>query len=198
MRVPATPPGVTGGPYGGAGQRGNTRRQYIELPVRRLATYGGSGDRDPGKLAIRVRLASSQVRVRIDVNYETAGGQAPFPDITGAGNTIWLAASSDARGGASSSDVPNSSVVGTRATPRPFPSTIDPGTGLPVLDPGLLGFSQEFVTSADWIIGEVVVPPQTVVGTWVLVVTVQPDGVVLPDDAWAEICSLLSLQVQRA
>lgn len=181
-------PRVTGGAYGPNNLRRKTRRQYHEAPHKVLRTVTTASEQGFATFAIRVRTPSSQARVKISVNFEPAANTPPNPDITTAGNTIWLAAADDAVGGAASTDIPNSSVVGTRAAPIPFPSTPDPTTGVPTPDAGLLGYSREFVTAADWIVGEVGLgAPTGIAGAYILKVSVQPDGVVLPEDAWAEI-----------
>lgn len=193
----ANPPARTGGPYAQPGQRVAERRQYFELRFKTLVVYAGTGDdKDPGKLQFSIRTPSSQVRTKISVNFELAAGGPAYPDITGAGNTIWIAGSDDQRGGAGSADVPNSSVEGTRAVPTPFPTT--DVAGVPTLDPGLLGYSREFVSASDNLIGEVAIPPNGFAGAWVLVVSVQPDGIVLPDDAWQDITSQYRLRVDKA
>lgn len=195
MREPPNPPGRTGGPYRQAGQRDVTRRQYFEM-YKVLRSLGGSGEEGTKTFQLRVRTPSSQVRTLIEVNFEPAAGSPDDYDMTAWGNTIWLAATAEAVGGASSQDVPNSSVVGTRAAPRPFPSTLV--AGAPVLDNGLLGFSREFVTASPWITGIAVLgsagSSPTLAGAWVLRASWQPDGVVLPDDAWKDITSLCELK----
>ena len=191
------PPPRTGGPYAQAGLRAGTRRQYFEVGAKLLVAYtGGEGDVNPGTFQFSIRTPSAQVRTKISVNFEPAAGVAAYPNITVAGNTIWVAAADDSRGGASSTDIPNSSVEGRRGAPTPFPSTLV--AGVVTIDPGLLGYSREFVSSSDYLIGEVNLPPAGIAGAWMLIVTVQPDGVVLPDDAWEEISSAYRLRVGRA
>jgi hypothetical protein len=190
-------PHRTGGPYEQAGINDRERRQYHEEPFVLLRALNGEAEQGAQQFQIRVRTPSSQVRVVISVNFEPAAGVPDDIDITGWGNLIWLAATDDAVGGASTQDIPNSSVVGTRAAPREFPSTIV--AGVAVLDNGLLGFSREFVTGSPWITGIVTVgseggagDPQA--GAWVLRATYQPDGVVLPASAWKEITTLAEVK----
>lgn len=186
MREPPNIPTRTGGPYQQAGIRDRLRRQYWEEFQALRSVLGGEGTNK--SFALRIRNPSAQVRTTISINFEPAAGVPDGLDITGVGNTIWLAATDPNRGGASSQDCPNSSVVGTRAAPIGFPFTV--AGGVPVLDNGLLGFSREFVTGAPWITGIVNLGTPPAAGTWVLCATYQPDGVVLPDDAWQEITSL--------
>lgn len=195
-KEPPNFPRVTGGPYRQAGLRDVTRRQFFQA-VKTLRSLDSAGEGDGSEeFSIRVVTPSSQVRVLISVNFEPAAGQPDDIDITSWGNTIWLAATDDAVGGASTQDVPNSSVVGTRSAPRPFPSTIT--AGVAVLDNGLLGFSREFVTASPAITGRVVCGSGTggtvAPGGWILRASWQPDGVVLPDDAWKEITSLCRIE----
>lgn len=192
MREPSNIPPRTGGPYQQAGQRDITRRQYLEMYKTLLVLSGGGSSQE---FQIRVRTPSSQVRTLISVNFEPAAGQPDDLDITGWGSTIWLAGTDEAVGGASSQDVPNSSVVGMRSAPRAFPSTVIAGVVTP--DNGLLGFAREFVTASPWITGIVNLgtggeggKP----GAWMLRASWQPDGVTLPDDAWKEITSLCELK----
>jgi hypothetical protein len=199
MRDAPNPPRTTGGPYRQPGQRTNARRQFKEIGYKTLVSYaGGEGDTDPGPFEFRITNPSSQVRTRIAINFEAGAGAPAYPDITPSGATVWVASSDDPRGGASSRDVPNSSVEGTKAAPTPFPSTVNPATGLPVLDPGLTGYTREFVTAGQYLIGQLSVPPTGFRGAWVLVVTAQPDGVELTDDAWNDICSMFSMYVGKA
>ncbi len=196
MRDLPNVPRRTGGPYQQAGQRGNTRRQYFELSRVLRPLLGSIEGQGSQRFQLRGRNPSSQVRFTLSVNFEPAAGFPDDLDITGWGNNIWLAGTDPSVGGASTQDVPNSSVVGTRATPRPFPSTLV--AGVPVLDNGLLGFSREFVTGSPWITGIATlgsgVAATAVPGAWMLLGTWQPDGVVLPDDAWLEIVSLCELK----
>lgn len=189
-------PTRTGGPYQQAGQRDITRRQYLEM-YKTLRSFpfeseGGSSQ----QFQLRISTPSSQVRTLISVNFEPAAGQPDDIDITSWGNDIWLAATDPAVGGASSQDIPNSSVVGLRSAPRVFPSTVVAGLVTP--DNGLLGFSREFVTASPWITGIVTCGSgsggTSHPGSWVLRASWQPDGVVLPDDAWKEITSLCELK----
>lgn len=193
---PPNPPTRTGGPYAQAGQRDGTRRQFVEQ-YRTLRAFDEDAEgHGAQEFSIRVVTPSSQVRVKISVNFEPRAGAPDDADITSWGNTIWLAGTDDAKGGASSQDVPNSSVVGMRSAPRPFPSTIV--AGAVVLDNGLLGFSREFVSSTPAVTGRVVCGSgfggSALGGAWVLQVSWQPDGVVLPDDAWKEITSLCRIE----
>lgn len=196
MRESANPPRRTGGPYGQGGQRSKTRRQYHE-EFRVLRNLDGNAEgQGTQQFQIRARNPSSQARMLLSVNFEPAAGIPDDVDITGWGNTIWLAATDDAVGGASTQDVPNSSVVGMRSAPRVFPSTVV--AGVVTLDNGLLGFSREFVSASPWITGIVTLGSGTggnaTEGAWILRGVWQPDGVVLPDDAWLEIVSLAELK----
>jgi len=197
MRDTPNPPVRTGGPYQQSGQRTNARRQFKEIGWKVLVSYaGGEGDSDPGPFEFRITNPSSQVRTRIAVNFEAGAGAPAYPDITASGATIWVASSDDPHGGASSRDIPNSSVEGTKAAPTPFPSTVV--GGIVTLDPGLTGYSREFVTAGQFLMGQLSVPPTGFKGAWVLVVTAQPDGVELSDDAWNDICSMFALNVGKA
>jgi hypothetical protein len=193
-------PGVTGGPYGQPGQRGKTRRQFHALPDVRIASFDGIDGTTGGEFQLRIATPSGQVRVLISVDFEPAAGQPDDLDITGLGDTIWLAATNEGSGGATTQDIPNSSVEGMRSAPTPFPSTRI--AGVVTLDNGLLGYAREFVTASPWITGIVTLaaggeggpsPP----GTWLLKVSYQPDGVVLPDDAWRDIVAMCTSSAFR-
>jgi hypothetical protein len=186
------PPTRTGGGYQSAGLRAGVRRQFFEAQFKTIVNFAGSEGDTGGQFQIRVPTPSSQVRVLISVNFEPAAGQPDDLDLTGVGNTIWLAATDDAVGGASSQDIPNSSVEGMRSAPTPFPFTVVGGVITP--DNGLLGYAREFVTASPWITGIVnigVGEGAPAPGAWVLRARYQPDGVVLPDDAWEEIISMV-------
>lgn len=197
MREPENRPTRGGGPYGQGGLRDGTRRQYKEL-YKILRSFDDSSEgHGTQQFQIRVRTPSSQARTLISINFEPAAGVPDDLDITSWGNDVWLAATDDSVGGACSQDIPNSSVVGMRSAPRPFPSTIIGGVVTP--DNGLLGFAREFVTTSPWITGLVTCgsgnsAPTAAAGAWILRAVWQPDGVVLPDDAWLEIESLAELK----
>jgi hypothetical protein len=199
MREPSNPPSRTGGPYQQGGLRDKTRRQFLELyKVLRAVPLNAEGS-GTQQFQISVRTPSSQVRTLIELNFEPMAGTVEDLDITGWGNDVWLAGTADALGGASSQDIPNSSVVGMRSAPRAFPSTVIAGVVTP--DNGLLGFSREFVTASPWITGITTLgaggAPNAAGGAWILHATWQPDGVVLPDDAWAEIAAMCELKANR-
>jgi hypothetical protein len=180
-----------GGPYGNQYLNSERRRQYLEF-FRVIIAYAIADETNP-VFAIKVRIPSSQVRVKISVNWEPAAGSVATPAL-GAGQTIWLAAADEAVGGASSQDVPNSNVI---ITPAGTVITKAAPLGFPV-DNGLIGFSMETVTAADYIIGQLALPAPGLAGAWVLKTSYQPEAVVLPEDAWQEIARMAGVpEVQR-
>lgn len=141
---------------------------------------------DPGPIPFRIRIPSAQCRVKVSVNFEPAAGfslATIASAIEGTGG-IWLGAADEPTGGAASTDIPNANVEGTTETPFSFP------------EEGLIGYTREFVTSADWVLGQLTLPSNTsggegaLPGAWVLKTSYQADGCVLPCAAWRRIRSM--------
>ena len=124
-----------------------------------------------------VPAPDSRCRIKISVLFIVAAGSAA-PDITGP-SSIWVAAceaDQKGTGGGSGRLIPVTDLEGHQGTPTPIPK-----------DPGLLGYSREFVTAADWI--QVVFSTASLAtpGTWVLQTRIQPDAVTLDWVEWDQI-----------
>lgn len=140
-----------------------------------IATCAGGGE---NTLNTRVRLPvpDSRTRVKLTVMFVPTAGIAN-PDLTGDGDKIWVAAyDEDATGGGGGRTVPVTDVEGTQAAPTSFPASA-----------GLLGYSREFVTAADWIEAEVTLTSPPVAGAWTLQTRIQPDAVSFSWDEWDQI-----------
>ncbi len=153
----------------------NGPRQKLILQPKIIAIVT-QADEAATVIPIRVTIPDSRLRVKITVIFVADGAQ---PDLTGNGNTIWLAATEQDQSGKSGRTVPVTDVEGTQAAPTAFPASA-----------GLCGYSREFVTSADYIEGEVTLFPRGdsgEQGVWVLQVRVQPEGIELSHREWDEI-----------
>jgi hypothetical protein len=145
-----------------------------------LARMGGTGAGQK-KMAFRVPTPDSRLRVRLDVFFSPAAGVTPVP--SGLTNLfgIWLYSTVLDRGGVSGRTIPVENVEGTEAALTTFPEA-----------DGLMGYSREFVTAADFIEGQANVgalsPNAIYAGaTWILQTRYQPNNVTFSAREWNEI-----------
>jgi len=146
------------------------RQIYAPNPI--VIANNANGEAHSLDTVIRIPVPDSRTRVKVTVMFVTAAGTAA-PNIVNS-QTIWVSATDeDTRGGGGGRTVPVTDIEGTSAAPTPFP-----------VSSGLLGYSREFVTAADFI--EVTLHMNTVaaVGAWVLQTQIQPDAVSFSWDEW--------------
>ena len=99
------------------------------------------------------------------------------PDVTTQGATLWLREVEEDNSGTSGIDIPCTDLVGTSAAPLAIPA-----------NSGLRGYSREFVTAADWLVGTLAIA--TSVGTpgvWMLQTRYQPQSVSFTPEEWRRI-----------
>lgn len=164
-----------------AGDRNLNGPRQIHMPSPIiLCTNSGVGE-SPLTYSTRLRVPTpdSRCRVKLSILFVPTAGEAP-DDITG-NSTLWIAAcdyDQKGVGGGGGRTIPETNLVGTEAVPLAIPAAA-----------GLLGYSREFVTSADCI--EATFATQSILGgvagTWVLQTRIQPDAVTLDWQEWDEI-----------
>lgn len=141
-----------------------------------IATQAVGGGENSLITRVRLPVPDSRTRVKLTVMFVPASGVAN-PDMTADGDTIWVAAyDEDSTGGGGGRTVPITDVEGTSALPTSFP-----------VSSGLLGYSREFVTAADWIEAVIHLESTLVAGAWVLQTRIQPDAVSFSWDEWDQI-----------
>jgi hypothetical protein len=138
-----------------------------------------------GLFEIRWRVPDSRLRVKCSLIFSPEGpwNRSTF-DISASAD-MWIYAADQMRQGGSSGLAPVNDleelagVPITRAAPLPIPRSA-----------GLIGYSREFVTSADYIVARVTFNPNAeLAGEWVAQGQYQPEGQRLPDAEWDEIRS---------
>ncbi len=155
----------------------NGQRQIEVLPPIVLATMTGAGG--GGTIEFRVQTPDSRLQVKVSVLFApTPPFSVPY-DITNMGATIYLAEEDESYGATYSGYVPMTAIINgaTLTSPLSLPQA-----------PGLMGYSQEFVTAADAIHGFLGLSPagEGSQGQWVLQVRYQPYGQRLPEADWSE------------
>jgi len=148
------------------------RQIYCPNPIL-IASVFGTNDKPAISPRIRVPIPDCRCRVKITIMFVPADGTAN-PNFFGAGNTIWIAAyDENVSGGGGGRTVPVTDIEGTSAAPTAFPQSS-----------GLLGYSREFVTSADWIEVVLSLGTSASVGSWVAQTQIQPDVLSFDWDEW--------------
>jgi hypothetical protein len=173
-----------GSPSSASDNHGQGRQRKVLLPIT-LMQFAGSVEGAIGAVAFRVEVPDSRLRVKISIiGKPTAGNGSSF--IGTKGLTLWLRAVEDSIQGGDA--VPVTNLWGTSATPGPIPGELD-NTGTPVAVTTLGGFSKEFVTAADAIVGTINYPAavDTDTGLLLLQVSYVPEPFRVPAEEWREI-----------
>jgi hypothetical protein len=154
----------------------NGKRQILIPQPIILGTQSNSGE-GTASAEFRVQVPDSRTRVKVSVIFNPDLPVFPI-DISGQGATLLMLEEDEGYGGKFSGFLPLTTIVAT------FPG----GTPLALpANPGLSGYSQEFVTAADAIHGFLSWNAGGgLVGRWVLQTRYQPDGQRLPDEDWEE------------
>jgi hypothetical protein len=180
---------MEGHPY----SNGYRSRQFHAPKGQVLSDFGAVGT---GTAVFRVPLPDSRVRCKVTLLYDPVPKTTNLAlpqDITGVTHSIWMALEDVSFAGRQDAPVPVQNVVVnpttgllvTRAAPLVIPS-----------DPGVMGFSREFVSAGDSLYGELVTGYVAAVpGRWMLYCRYQPDGLYLPPDEWQEVVGLARPQV---
>ncbi len=182
-----------GTPSSATDDGGQGRQKHILLPET-LINFQGNSEGNIGAVQFRVKVPDSRLRVKLSLVPATPpAGSATFT-LSGKGLTLWLRDTEFAQ--QTGTYFPVTDLWGTAAVPGPIPGRINPATGLPIADPGLNGFSKEFVTAGDAIEGTVNYP--VVVnngkGQLLLQATYTPEAIRFPREEWLEIkheCGIL-------
>jgi hypothetical protein len=144
------------------------------------------------KALFRVPVPDSRLRVKVAVFFSpvpssiTSGG-LPIDIRSQWPSTIWLGLEEIDFAGRIAGPVPvqnlivnpTTGLLVTRAAPLTIPS-----------DANVMGYSQEFQTGGDQIVGELVTTfsaPQNQNGRWMLYTRYQPDGLSMPPDEWESV-----------
>jgi hypothetical protein len=138
-------------------------------PQRTLLTFTSGGSGTAKTAVFRVPIPDSRLRVKLSVMYIPATGIA----VTVAAATLWLYEADVDDSGVQGNLIPCTNIEGTSAAPTALP-----------LAAGLQGYSREFVTAADYIVGRLVASPSSAPGSWVLQARYQPDAVRFTDEEW--------------
>ncbi len=124
----------------------------------------------------QVPIPDSRLRVKIATLFIPTSGTA----TSGLGGTIWLREADQDASGVSGNLIPAANIEGTLALPTTFPTA------------GLQGYSREFISAADYILGTVVLTSSgpSAGGSWVLQTRYQPQGVRFTPQEWDIIAPL--------
>jgi hypothetical protein len=148
---------------GSAGQQDPILQKWRPRPMT-LVSATTNGEHTP-QVVFRVPVPDSRLRVKISVLFAfVAGQQTSSPDLSPGGATLWLSAADDDDSGSTGTTLTETNLEGTQAAPTAIPFT-----------PGLVGYSREFITSADYIEGVFKTAHNGFNGYWVLQLRYQPD-----------------------
>lgn len=117
----------------------------------------------------RVPFPDSRLRVKISLLFKRTDNS--ITNLPGA--SLWLAEADIDQSGMQGDNVPLVNVEGTLAAPTIIPKA-----------PGLLGYSREFVSAADYIEGQLIMTGDGTVGYWVLQTRYQPQSVSFSPEEW--------------
>jgi hypothetical protein len=148
--------------------------RQIHIPKRQLiASLLNAGEIQQTASAV-LATPDSRCQIKLSVVQED-----PTVDLSGAGITIRLTAVDFDQSGPSGKEIPVTNIEPEDGTFQAFPLTTN-----------LRGFSREFVTAADAVKVELVIPGVGGLGTRLFVqARIQPSGQRLPWDEWREICA---------
>jgi hypothetical protein len=151
---------------------GSARHRFV-APQQSLITLGPSATGGPYTAVFRVPIPDSRLRVKISTLFVPASGLA----TSGLSADLWLYETDVEAAGVTGIQIPTTNIEGTQAAPTAIPEAA-----------GLMGYSREFVSAADYIVGRLRASPGGPgVGTWVLQTRYQPDAVRFTDREWNEI-----------
>ena len=176
-----------GTPSNATDDRGQGRQRHILLPEIICNFLGSSEGGSVGSVSFRVLVPDSRLRTKIVLVPQPASETSPNFTLVGKGLTLWLRDTE--RAVQTGTYYPTTNLWGTAAVPGPIPGDIDPGTGLPVADPGLGAFGKEFVTAGDAIEGTINYDAvvNTGRGQIALQVVYVPESIRFPRNEWEEI-----------
>lgn len=147
------------------------RQIYAPNPIV-VCISNGTNDKPPSTQIVQVPVPDSRTRVKVSLLFVPPAGTTN--PVLAAGNTIWIAATEeDMRGGGGGRTVPVTDVEGTSAAPTAIPQST-----------GLLGYSREFVTAADYLQVTATLVTSLNAGAWVLQTQIQPDAVSFSWEEW--------------
>ncbi len=133
---------------------------------------GGSGI---ATVFFKIPIPDSRMRVKVSIPFIRPTGTA----ATGISATLWLYEADEDLSGVQGDLLPLANIEGTSAAPLSIP-----------IDTGLLGYSREFISAADYIIGRIVTAGQpSTPGSWMLQTRYQPQAVRFTDAEWNSIAS---------
>ena len=121
----------------------------------------------------RVPFPDSRLRVKISLLFKRTNTSTSLP-----GANLWLAEADIDDSGMQGDTVPLTNIEGTFAIPTVIPAAV-----------GLLGYSREFVSAADYIEGQLQVTGDGTLGYWVLQARYQPQSVSFSPEEWGLIIS---------
>lgn len=171
--------------------RSSKRQIYTPNPQRVCSVGLESGG---GNFELRWRNPDSRLRLKATLLFAPEGTHNPYTlDITGSG-FLWPYAADQTRLGGSTRLAPVTDLEEVAGVPV----TRDAPLALP-LSAGLLGYSREFVTAADFVVFLANIQPNgDCAGEWTVLGQWQPDGQRLPDDEWDEIRAQCDIAVVSA
>lgn len=162
------------------GREAGTSERQIHLPPPEALIEVSPVPTSPDRAAARFEVPTpdSRMRVKISILFVPWGDQTlPVTDLEA---TLYLSSNDFERAGYDGRRIPTTDVlldvngdVVHRSAPLVIPE-----------DPDLQGFSQEFVTAGDTIVGELTSGQDGPGGVWLLQVRYQPDGQRLTDCDW--------------
>lgn len=154
-------------------------------PAQPLMTYSKGVSAGSGISTFLVPIPDSRLRVKIDTLFIPAPGTPPpLTGFAGTASILLFEAEDDdiGSGAVIPTNLIEGTIVGTTLTP----------TVIPTADT-LLGYSREFWSAADYIVGTLTTNKiSNVGGVWVLQCRYQPDGVRFTPKEWQEITAACS------
>jgi hypothetical protein len=150
------------------------------------------GAESGGTSQFRVRSPDSRLRMKVSIYFSPTPGGATYPPNIAGTATLWMADREQDEGLSDGAMAPCTNIMRNPSTG----AVITRGAPLSIpTDAGLVGYSQELVTSGDETFGELVVTVPAVNGMWMLGARWQPDGQRLSEEEWVLVKSACQAEV---
>jgi hypothetical protein len=142
-------------------------QRWIPKPVILAEMTGAPASKD---VEFSVPVPDSRLRVKVTLLFRKINTAVGSPNAA-----LWLYEAEQEDAGYSGEEIPCTDLVGTSSAPLVIPE-----------DSGLLGFSQEFITAADYINGRLTVTATSpsVNGYWILQTRYQPQNTPFSEYEW--------------
>lgn len=142
-------------------------QRYIPKPVVVGQVVAGSTGTKKNSV-FQVPFPDSRLRVKISLLFKRTNASSSLP-----GANLWLYETDVDDSGMTGDNVPLTNIEGTFAAPTVIPAAV-----------GLLGYSREFVSAADYVEGQLQMTGDGTTGYWVLQTRYQPQSVSFSREEW--------------